>query len=250
MSSVTRYALAAIVSAAASALPLTAHATPGATYSGTVTGVWSNPLLSGTLIDAATGTLSATDNSGTADCSVGCPNNTNPAPGASTIHWGSSAGSSSIIFFGLPFSNMPLDTTFQFGDLIYTNGTSALQTLIFGATLTLSFGNPDVTDLAAPLGLITTNNTGSPAQNADFVDFRPALSVTFNVLEGQTAVADVFGHLTGDPMPVIDFITLDPTSVPGAGFVGLGIPVPEPMSAVLFATGLALTGITRRVRRG
>lgn len=233
------------------ALPQVASANPSATYSGVVSGTWSNPVLSGNEIDGATGIATLTNNTGSADCSIGgCPTNTNPAGSNSTINWGSAPGNSTITFAGLPFTNQSLDTTFKFGTLTYTNGTSAAQTLIFGATLTLSFGNAAVTDLSVPLGLVTTNNTGTDQQNADFVDFRPVLANTFNVVEGGTAIADVFGHLTGDPMPVIDFIQLDPASPPGAGFVGTGVPssVPEPMSVALLTVGLLGLGATRRQR--
>ena len=242
---ISRYALGTILAALTFGSPHMAGATPGATYSGTVTGVWSNPVFSGSTVNPTTFVSTPYDNAATADCSIGCPANSNPSS-SGTINWGSNLGFSQIIFFGLPFADQPLDTVFQFGDLIYTNGNSALDTLIFGATLTLSFGNADITDLAANLGLATTENVGDTQQNADFIDFRPALANTFNVIEGGTAVADVFGHLTGDPMPVIDFIQLDPASFPGAGFIGTGVPVPEPMSAALLAVGLIGAGFARR----
>src|SRR4051812_42732733 len=82
--------------------PHMAHATPGATYSGAVTGVWSNPVLSGSTIDPTTFVSTPFNNTTTADCSIGCAVNSNPAS-SSTLHWGSTPGFSQIIFLGLPF---------------------------------------------------------------------------------------------------------------------------------------------------
>jgi PEP-CTERM motif-containing protein len=252
MSKVRRCACVIVAAAASFCLAPGASANPLAIYSGSVSGAWSNPTLAGTHLDGGGAPASNLSNALTADCSLnGCPVNTNPTANGSAVRWGSTPGFSQVTFQGLPFADMPLDRTFQFGTLTYTNGTSALDTLIFGATLTLSLGDPGITDIPVSLGILTTSNTGTPEQNADFLSFSSVISLdtTFNVLEGQTAIADVFGHLTGDPTPVIDFIRIDPSSPPGAGFVGNGVPTPEPASLAMLATGMAFAGMSRRRRR-
>ena len=225
-------------------------------YSGSISGVWSGPVLSGTLVDGATQQPTFMDNTATADCSLaGCANNSHPAP-SNTVTWGSNVPTvtpdhSTVVFDGATFAGVAPGDSFKLGTLTYTNGTSALGSIIFGGTLTLSVSltdplNKTVTDLSVSVGMTTTNNTGTTDQNADFLDFRPTLPNTFNVIEGATAIADVFGHIVGDPMLDLDLITLDPLSPPGAGFIGAGVPTPEPGSLAVLAGALALFGMARR----
>ena len=169
---------------------------------------------------------------------------------SSTVAWGQRVGNpiptSTVVFTGSAFSNVAPDTLFQLGTLTYTNGTSDLDSLIFGATLTLSAildgAAPAVDPFSVVVGLVTTNNTGTDAQNADFVDFRNGLGttqpVTFNVLEGATATAILSGRIVGDPMLVATQIAIAPGSA-GAGFIG-PLAVPEPSSWLLCVPGLLL----------
>jgi len=229
-------------------------------YTGAVTGTWSDPVPSGVLIDGATQATSFLDNTATANCSLaGCAFNTHPAP-PNTVIWGTNTGvtpdHSTITFDGAPFTSVASGQSFKLGTLTYENGTSALESIIFGATLTISIALTDpatktVTDLPVSIAFVTTNNTGTDAQNADFVDFRPTLPNTFNVLEGATAIADLYGHIIGDPQIGLDLITLDPLSPPGAGFIGTGVPTvptPEPASLAVLASALTLAGMVRRRR--
>ena len=121
--------------------------------------------------------------------------------------------------------------------------------MIFGATLTLTAlltsSSAVVDPYVVQLGLVTTGNTGTAAQNADFIDFRNSLGttqpVTFNVLEGATATAILSGKIVGDPMLFATQITIAPGSQ-DAGFIGSGVPlaIPEPSTWWLCLAGLAL----------
>ena len=183
-------------------------------YSGSIQGQWASPVLSGSLIDGATGVVTFFDNTATAACNLSpCPRA--PATfsgggGGATVAWGDgaiAARTSVVSFTGATFTNVAPDTVFDLGTLTYFNGTSDLNSLIFGASLTLTalLTDPDpsgplattVSSFLVRLGLTTTNNTGTTAQNADFIDFRNSLGtsapVTFNVFEGAMATAILSG---------------------------------------------------------
>ena len=227
-------------------------------YSGSIQGQWTSPVLSGSLIDAATGTVTFVDNTATAACNLSpCPRAPATFPGGgggATVAWGDGATAdrtSVVRFTGATFVNVAPDTLFDLGTLTYTNGTSDLNSLIFGASLTLTALLTDplgttVDSFLLQLGITTTNNTGTTAQNADFIDFRNSLGttapVTFNVFEGATATAILSGRIIGDPMLFATQITIAPGSA-GSGFIGSGIPplaIPEPSTWWLGLAGLAL----------
>ena len=226
-------------------------------YSGSIQGQWMNPVLSGSLIDGATGAITFHDNTTTAACNLSpcplAPVTTLPGGGGAVVAWGDgrSAERTSVVrFTGASFTNVAPDTLFELGTLAYTNGTSDLDSLIFGATLTLTAlltSMEAVDPYVVQLALVTTNNTGTTAQNADFIDFRNSLGttqpVTFNVFEGATATAILSGKIIGDPMLFATQITIAPGSQ-GSGFIGSGVPlavaVPEPSTWWLCLAGLAL----------
>ena len=234
------------------------EASPSTLYSGSIQGQWADAVLTGSLIDGATGAITFFDNTATAACNLSpCPRvpATSPGGGGAMVTWGdgrSPARTSVVSFTGASFANVVPDTLFELGTLTYTNGTSDLNSLIFGATLTLTVLLTDpsgvsVDPYAIQLGLTTTNNTGTTAQNADFIDFRNSLGttqpVTFNVFEGATATAILSGMIVGDPMLFATQITIAQGSQ-GSGFIGTGVPqslvIPEPSTWWLCIAGLAL----------
>jgi hypothetical protein len=256
----------------ATAILSTSQAFASPVYSGFVTGQWSAPILAGSLINPADlANPTSSDNTQTALCNLSpCafapPNYVNDE--STSLVWGGgdfAVPSSRVTFVGESFSGVlpnlieigQAGTTFRLGTLTYTNGTSLLSTLIFGGrlTLTVTLENDEsvVVPFAINLDIRTTNNTGTPDQNADFLDFTTQLGtvapVSFNVLEGETATAIVWGQIVGDPFLFATGLTLDPNSV-GKGFVGTGLPddpVPAPLPIALLVFGLlGMYGASRK----
>jgi hypothetical protein len=104
-----------------------------------MTGVFSDPVYLGNVLNTPTvGESTFYDNSGTA------PGSTTISADGSTLQWGTNPPTdvgtvfSQLQFTGafLPLGDMSTPT--QLGTITYTNGTSSLDTLIFGATLTFS----------------------------------------------------------------------------------------------------------------
>jgi hypothetical protein len=119
---------------------------------------FSDVVLSGNVAnDPATGDLTYMDNTGTAVYSIGNDVGTN-----NDLQWGS-PGFSELTFFGTGVS-VPTDQTtpFLLGSLFFFNGESALNTLIFGATLTFydqSGTDPsDLTPIGSDNVVITTTS--------------------------------------------------------------------------------------------
>jgi hypothetical protein len=122
------------------ALLATTGAQAGGPFSGNFVAAWSDPVLSGNIIDAATGIPAFMDNSATAACSItGCPSSATFTPGPTTLAWGANSASSTLNFDGHFFTDVGEGDTFDMGTITYFNGTSALNTLIFGATLNLTY---------------------------------------------------------------------------------------------------------------
>ncbi len=243
------------------------------TYTGTVRGAWSSPQLTGAGIDPVTGVLTYYNNPNTAACNLaGClqaPTLAAPAFGTSVV-WGrgdqrltnASIYSSSVTFQGATFSDVEpvypgvVGTVFELGRITYTNGTSQLGTGIYAATLTIDIGLAGTTDLVdtyqVPLTIMSTANTGTAAQNADYLSFGSTFiqGISFNVYEGATATAIVYGRLIGDPVIQPVSIVIAPGSE-GAGFIGMGVPapIPEPSSYALMLSGLGVLACVRRRRR-
>ena len=207
--------------------------------SGSISGTFSNFVLSGDIVDGGTRATTFQDNTSTAISS---------GAGTSDITWGGNFtpppgtnNFSELSFTGASFSNVAPGQVFELGTLTYSNGSSALNSLIFGATFTMTAnlsggGTATITPFTSALGLVTTTNDGpTPASNADFVNF-PSLGKSFNVIEGSSARAILFGEIIGDPSLHLTDVQVAPDSG-GTGFIAS---TPEPSTWLLLAAGLGL----------
>jgi VPDSG-CTERM motif len=218
------------------------RASANATYSGTTSGTFSNPVLSGIFIDE-NGNNGFADNTATA-VFTGFSSN--------SITWGDNLGTdaaSTLTFTGANFTGVQPGQTFELGTITYFNGTSLSTSLIFGGMLTLTASiTPGTIDPAVShLTFTPVTNTGiNPKLDADFVRF-DVFPTTFNVLEGATASANLFGAIVGDPQLQLTDIQIAPGSEE-SGFLGHGRPsVPDGGTTfTLLSSALAVLFVSQR----
>ncbi len=114
---------------------------------------------------------------------------------------------------------------------------------IFGATLVLYAVDPTLGNI--PIGSVdfeftATVNDGTAAQNADYLNVE-GISTSFNVLEGDSASASLYG-IIDDFEPA--YFQLDPGQT--GGFIGDSLPspssVPEPSTWAMMLIGFGGLG--------
>jgi hypothetical protein len=219
-----------------------------ALYAGTINAVISDPVFTGFYLDTAGNPVFSDD---TATASYSIINSGSTAELISGDNSGGAGAPSEIIFFGNTFSGVSPGQDFDLGTITYNNGTSTINTLLFGATLTLSVaGNPSITPVSIPFQITTTANGGfSAVLDADFLTFPAPISLQFHVYEGGGATAVVTGHIFGDPVLVADSIQI-PADQSNNGFL---TPAPAPSTLVMLST-LAISffgvgGLRKRLKR-
>jgi len=231
---------------------------------GTILGIFSNPILSGNVAnDPFLGQLTFFDNTGTAVVSIN--NSVDPTVAGtplqqttgSAMNWGALSGGvgfSTLVFFGAPIPSN-YTTPFHVGTFTFHNGTSDLNSLIFGATLSFydNVVSPQTFLGSDQIIITTTSNLGqSPAQDADYINVcgnqSNICSSSIEAIEdtegGTGVTANLFGTIVGDPMLDLSMVQLAPgQSALTNGFIGtdpaLGT-VPEPGTWALIPAALAL----------
>lgn len=194
-----------ITAIVASMLLASSPGTATAGYSGTITGSFDAPLLSGAFLRPETREPVATDNTVVAPTS---------GAGTATIVWGgddSPAATNSVTFTGDEFNDIMPGEVFRLGTLTFANGFSAPGALIFGFDMQLSAGD-DLAPFAGVVDIVSTQNAGvDPVADADvlsFPDFDD--SGTLAAFESGAVTAIVNGMIGHDGQLRVTSIELAP----------------------------------------
>ena len=267
--------LAGIVAATLSALCVHGGPAMANVVQSTIIGVFGGTVTSGYVLHNPN--LASTtffNNAGTAVYAI--TNGTNPALAGtpplqatgSSLVWGDNNGGSgapSILnFFGAPIP-ANVNQSFQLGRITYSNGTSSLASLIFGATISFYDGSVSAVNFLGTDTIVinTTSNLGqSVAQDSDYINICGNQSnICQNSIEavessqgGTGVTVDLFGTIVGDPQLFVNLVTLVPGQSPTTnGFIGTDPPLamaPEPPALTLLCGGLAALFMLRRRMRG
>ena len=246
----------------------------GLTPSGTIIGVFSNVVTNGYVLHYPT-ILSPPayfNNGGTAVFSI--TNSTDPTLSegvqatGSKLQWGAyppgegvspEDSFSELIFFG---AQIPADIhqPFEAGIITFLNGTSSLDTLIFGAYLSLYDNYVTPQDYLGTdfVYINTTNNLNvSLEQDADYINICGNGSnicgssiEAFEDSEGGTGVTAILdAQIVGDPQLQFTNVSLAPGQDPDtSGLIGSQAPasvVPEPSTWALMLSGFVGLGAMR-----
>lgn len=249
----------------------TAHA---GFFEGAINAHFENPTLQGAVYSPGGAVVKSFDNTSSARYSIYGGGST------ATVNWGTNAGgpgTSTLNFFGNQAVSVAGDTTFQFGTFTFYNGTSTLESLIFGIDLVLDFiptgSSLAVDTLRMHIGIGTSENTGDAHANADYIGI-PGVGNSFFVFEGAGGTSNLNGKIVGDPYfspesfsivnnfivyvgpsgfsppyDPADYLTFTAPDFVG-GFVGpTPSATPEPGSLALLMTGVCSVIGVRTVRR-
>jgi hypothetical protein len=267
-----RIKIAFSVCGVAFALGMAQARADGLTPGGTIIGIFSDPIYSGFVTHDPTISSPPVyfDNSATAPLSLSIVNSTDPTLAGtpalqatgSKLQWGSDASVdpseqfSELIFFGAPVP-ANIHEPFEAGVITYLNGTSNLNSLIFGASLSLydNVVSPQTYLGTDTVIITTTSNLGvSLAQDADYINICGNGSnicgssiEAYEDSEGGTGVTAVLqGQIVGDPQLQFTDVTVSPDQLATGGLVGneaaAGI-IPEPSTWVMIILGFAGIGL-------
>ena len=250
------------------ALGATSAKANGLPSDGTIIGVYGDVLTEGTVIhDPTLNQSTVLNNSNTAYYSI--TNSTDPtlvgtppqqATGSSLI-WGSNSGGSDTFselnFFGAPLPS-DIHSSFLAGTFTFLNGTSALNSLIFGASISFYDNYVSPSDYLGTdtITITTTSNLNADlAQDADYINVCGNGSnicgksiEAFEDSEGGTGVTvDLYATIVGDPQLEFTDVVLAPNQNPlTSGLVGdlpgIGSAVPEPSTWALLLLGFCGLG--------
>jgi hypothetical protein len=188
---------------------LASSAAAATTYSGTVTGLFDAPVLSGAYLAVGTRAPVARDNASTAHPS---------GIGTSSVAWGGADGEaggpfapSTLVFSGDAFDEVVPGQVFRLGTLTSFNGMSGPESLIFGLTMHLSAGD-GVTPFAAAIGIVSTaNGNGDRVADADVLVFGDLKTSTALASFETTAVTvSVYGKIGDDTRLEVTSMSLAP----------------------------------------
>jgi hypothetical protein len=185
----------------------------------------------------------------------------------SALIWGDDAAGagqpSTLDFFGAVIPSN-INQPFFIGRLTFSNGTSSLGSIIFGATISFYDGTVSPENFLGTDTIVinTTANIGaSTAQDADYLNICGNQSnICDNSIDavessqgGNGLTVDLFGTIVGDPQLFLTSVAVaDGQSPTGNGFIGAdpaAALIPEPSTIALF--GAALLGVVAtRLRSG
>ena len=196
-----------IASIVISLLLVLARGTAAPRYSGTITGSFGAPVLSGAFLRPGSHEPVLRDNVGTARRS---------GVGTATITWGGddnggTAAGSSLTFNGDSFSDLTPGQVFRLGTLTFVNGPSGPASLIFGFEMQLSAGE-GIAPFTGLVAIVSTQNANvdriADADVLSFADFdAPSTLAGF---EDASVTAIVYGRIGDDGRLKVTSIGLAP----------------------------------------
>lgn len=209
-------------------------------YSGTIFGAFSDPILSGDVLVPAGHPL-FTDNGSTAVYSI--VNSSGIAEYRSGNDLGGSGRPSTITFQGAPFVDVAPREEFELGTIRFFDGTSSLDSLTFGVTLTLWVaGQPSITPISVLIKLQTTvDDSDSANKHPDFI-WLPISSTKsqIHIQNGTNATVHITGRIIGDPRLYVGGLSLDSSSSDTASITAVPLPGTLPLAIVGMASWLAV----------
>lgn len=240
----------------------------------TISGTFSNIVVSGNVLnDPTVGSTTYMNNAGTTVTGTSTPGGSACAS-SSTLCWGTDPDAgiatadqySELVFSGSTTFDHTKSGNQTVGSISFLNGTSALDSLIFGATLNIYDDNAFVGSYDVIINTTSNQYSGTGltaselATDADYINICGNDSnicnnsiEAYEDSEGGTGLdVTLTGKLVGDPTLVLDGVTVSKSDkdCTTCGVVGNEAPLaatPEPSASLLLATALVgLIGLSGR----